>query len=366
VRIPVLITVRELDLGGIERDVARIAMGLDPLRFEPHVLTFRRGGLRFDELTKAAVPILHLPVGSLRKPSVAKLAFQLWRYMRKHKIQIAHSYDNTGPFVSIVAKAAGVPLVIASQLCHRSLLDRRSRRLLRVSNALADAILVNCKAVGEAMVEEAKVSPKRIELCYNGVDTAEFYSSQRSGTEVVVGTVCVQRPEKNLELLIDAFAQVRRQHDNVRLILVGSGEEAERLRARAAALNLSSSCEFVGATCDVASWMRKMTIFVLPSTSEAFSNAALEAMACGCAPICSRVGGMPELMGENGERGLMFESGNCRELAELIALLIRKPALRAEITDRALRYVRQNLTVTQFIRTTENMYERLLLVKKRG
>ena len=100
-------------------------------------------------------------------------------------------------------------------------------------------------------------------------------------------------------------------------------------------------------------------IFVLPSFSEAFSNSLLEAMACGCAVIGSRVGGTPELIGAE-ERGLLFTSGDAAELARKMSILIERESLRRELGGRAARFARENLTIDIAARRTAEIYEKLL------
>jgi hypothetical protein len=63
--IPVLLMVRELNLGGSERQMAEIAKALDRSRFDPRAGCFRPAGLRADDLRAAGVPIVHFPVPSL-------------------------------------------------------------------------------------------------------------------------------------------------------------------------------------------------------------------------------------------------------------------------------------------------------------
>src|SRR5271168_3289351 len=90
---PVLLTVRELHHGGIERDVTKIALHLDRSRFEPHVATYQAEGMRFEELIRASVPVLHLPVSSLKSPTAFSAAIRMRRYIRKHRIRLVHAYD---------------------------------------------------------------------------------------------------------------------------------------------------------------------------------------------------------------------------------------------------------------------------------
>jgi glycosyltransferase involved in cell wall biosynthesis len=368
--VPVLITARELDHGGIERDVAKIAMHLDRSRFEPHVAAFHAKGMRFEELRAAGVPILPLPLTSLASLAALQAALRMRRYIRTHGIRIVHSYDASGVFAVPIARALRVPVVIASQLSYRSLLDRKTWRLLRMTDPLADAILVNCEAIRRHMIEDEHVPAGRVELCYNGVDTTQFYPADTPkhdllrDSPLVVGTVCVLRPEKALPVLQEAFARVIPLEPNAKLLVIGSGPELPRLKENAARLGIAGASVFVPATPEVVPWMRSIDIFVLPSYSEAFSNSLLEAMACGCAVIGSRVGGTPEMIGEN-ERGLLFHSGNAGDLADQLTKLIVDRALRREFADRAARFVRQNLTIEIAARRTAQMYERLLQ-RKRG
>lgn len=77
--IPILLTVRELDHGGIERDVRKIALNLNRSRFEPHVASYKAEGMRFEELSRARVPFLHLPLSSLK--SLSAMTFALYTRM---------------------------------------------------------------------------------------------------------------------------------------------------------------------------------------------------------------------------------------------------------------------------------------------
>src|SRR5688572_17671595 len=90
---PVLLMVRELGIGGCERDLTKIAIGLDRRYFEPHVAAFHTEGLRTGDLRAAGIPILHLPVRSFQSPSAVAGARLMGGYIRRHRIQLVHSYD---------------------------------------------------------------------------------------------------------------------------------------------------------------------------------------------------------------------------------------------------------------------------------
>jgi glycosyltransferase involved in cell wall biosynthesis len=358
-----MLMARELDLGGVERDVAKIATHLDPTRFEPHVGSFSNRGMRYEELRAAGIPILHLPVKSLFSRAALSAAIRLVGYLRQHAIQVLHCYDVTGALGVPVARCAGVPAILASQLSYREILDWKTQLMLRMTDPLADAVVVNCEAIRQYMIDVEGVPARRVELCYNGVDIAQFYPAREprpaavAMAPLVVGTVCVLRPEKGLPLLQEGFARSTRPIGS-KLAIVGSGPELPELERNAATLGIADDSVFVPATREVARWMRAVDIFVLPSHSEAFSNSLLEAMACGCAVVGSRVGGTPELIGED-ERGLLFPSGDAGELARKISTLIRDQELRLKLAARAAHFARE-LSIEVAARRTAAIYERLL------
>jgi glycosyltransferase involved in cell wall biosynthesis len=360
---PVLLLVRELGIGGCERDLTRIALGLDRARFQPHVGCFRPEGFRGEELRRAGVPILALPVRSFRSPALLAGLAQMGAYVARHDIRLVHSYDvPTTIFGVPAARLFRVPVVISSQLGHRALPRPASRLALRLTDQLVDGIVVNCQAMRRHLVEDEKVSPHRIHLCYNGVDTAVFHPFGRArpailaSAPLVIGVVCALRPEKRVDLLLEAFAQVRPLQPGMKLVVVGSGGELPALQALACKLGLAADGIFQPATPEVAAWLRAIDIFVLPSSSEAFSNALLEAMACGCCPVGSRVGGTPELI-DDGERGLLFTPGSAAELAEKLRLLIAQPPLRARFAAAAAAFARERLHAGLAVSTMADLYE---------
>jgi glycosyltransferase involved in cell wall biosynthesis len=100
-------------------------------------------------------------------------------------------------------------------------------------------------------------------------------------------------------------------------------------------------------------------IGVVRSYSEAFSNWLLEAMACGCGVVGSRVGGTPELIG-NDERGLLFQPGDSNDLAAKLAMLIENESLRREFGAHAAEFARSKLSIEIAARRMAEIYEILL------
>lgn len=364
--------VRSLGEGGCERDAARIAVGLDRSRFEPHVAVFYAGGYRSAEVEAAGVPILSLPVRSLLNSTAWRGARQLGAYIRHHRIQLVHSLDiPLNLFGAPAARLYGVPVVITSQLSYRNMYTRSQQAVLRLTDRLSTRVVVNSRAVGESLERDLGLSRDKLFLCYNGVNPSDFFPGPgmrpaifRDAT-LIVGSVCVMRAEKRVDWILRAFARLYRLYPGARLLLVGSGPETQHLRQLCNQLGVQDVCHFEPGQADVADWMRTIDIFVTSSVSESFPNALLEAMACGCCVIGSNVGGIPELV-THGEDGLVFESDNPEDLFENLNRAATDSELRNRLRRQAVVTAHQRFSMQNALRRIETLYVSLLERKGRG
>lgn len=369
---PVLLMVRELGVGGCERDAAKMARFLDRRRFSPHVGCLRPNGIRTAELAAAGVPITTFPLHSLASPAAVWRAVRaIRRYLKEHRIEVVHAYDfPMSMFGAPVARMCGAPVVISSNLGYRDKVAGYTRELLFAADRLSDAVVVNSRAVQEHLVAYTKMRPEKTYLCYNGVETAVFYPKAEPRPEpvrdaaLVIGAVCALREEKRLDLLLEAFSRVQRRREGLKLLIVGSGNMLPRLEAQSARLGLGETCHFEPETADVAPWMRAIDVFVLCSSTESFPNALLEAMACGCCVIGSRVGGVPELI-ENGVSGLVFEPGDIDSLVDRLTTVVDNDELRRSMGQAAAKRAREEFSMEIAAQRTGALYEELLRRRNR-
>jgi len=364
---PILLLVRQLTIGGAERDVAKLARYLDRTRFQPHVACFYAQGERLEELKGAGIPILALPVRSFHNWTAVEGARLLRRYIRRHGIVLLQAFDApTSIFAVPLGRLLRVPVVIASHLFFRHLIAPPQYQALAAVDRLAHRIVVNAHAVERHLIEEHHVPKERIFVSYNGVETSVFHPGPEprppflAGASLIAGTVCVLREEKRLDLLLRAFAQTRHLDPRMKLLIVGGGDMLPAWLALRRELELEECCHFEPATADAARWMRLMDIFVLPSRSEGFPNALLEAMACGCAVIGSAVGGIPELI-DDGRDGFLFPPGDAGRLAGRLSTLVTDAELRHRMGSEAAAKARARFSMEITAARMERFYESLLL-----
>ncbi len=367
--LPIVLLSQSLDLGGSERQLAELAMSLDRRRFQPSVVCFNDRGIRADELRRAGVPVVEFPVRSFVRPDAIAVAWRFYNWLRRHRVAIVHAFDvPTVAFAVPVARAARVPVVLASQRGDRRLFTRAAQRGLRLTDRLADGVVVNSDYVRRVLVAEFGVRNDAIHTCPNGLDVAVFHPADQAAGEVlrltsraseglVVGFVAALRAEKSVGTLIDAFSRLSdRRHQ---LVIVGDGPCKAALQSQARGLALDDRCRFVDATSDVAPWYRAIDVFVLPSLNESFSNSLMEAMACGCAVVASNVGGNPELV-RDGVNGLLFDPANVVDLTERLETVLGDASIRRRLAAAAVRSIRERYTKQASAERFAELYESLV------
>jgi L-malate glycosyltransferase len=365
--VPILLACRQLTIGGSERQLAETARALDRSRFEPHVAVFHAEGVRMDELTRAGVPVLALPVQSFHDFTAVEGGRILRHYVRNHRIRLIHSFDvPLNVFTTFSFVMGRRPVILTSQRGHRTLSGSFYHRLSRVADRLTDGIVVNCEYMRRHLIQDENILPDLVDLCYNGVDTNRFSPGDGNrppnlrAASPLIGTVCALRREKDIPTLLGAFAAVHAVNPAARLVMVGSGPEQVALERIVRESGLTDAVVFEPATGDVAPWLRAFDLFVLPSREEALSNAIIEAMACGACVVASDAGGNPELTGENGERGMLFPVGDQQQLAAHLLELGSDPEARARISREARRWVEETLAIQVAANRMAGIYDKHL------
>src|ERR1700744_1312033 len=237
--VPILLLAHSLGHGGGERQLALTALNIDRSRFEPHVGCCE-GGFWVDRLREAGVRFFFMGPRSLLSPSALRETRRLRAYIREHGIRIVQTFDYSMNVLGVpAARSVRGVIVISNLRCHASLIPRRYRLLNLIAIRSSAAVVVNSEALRRHLHEDYSIPLRKIFTCYNGLDTEVFYSGSRTeSSSLVVGTVCVLRPEKNLALLLEAFEAVARHFHGIRLAVTGSGPEEPALRALAKTLRI--------------------------------------------------------------------------------------------------------------------------------
>jgi glycosyltransferase involved in cell wall biosynthesis len=331
---PVLLMTRSLDLGGSERQVAEVAMSLDQQRFRPAVGCFDSRGVRADDLRRAGIPVVEFPVRSFGSPRTVAVAWRFMSWLRRHHVALVHPFDvPTVLFAVPLARLARVPIVLSSQRGDRRLFSAGEQRALSVADRLVDGVVVNSNYIRRVLEAEFGLAGSSIHTCHNGLDTTIFHPGERRDGDaggLVVGIVAALRTEKSIETLIEAFSRLGEATHS--LVIVGDGPCKGALVEQARRLGVLERTTFTATTVDVASWYRRIDVFVLPSLNESFSNSLMEAMASGC---------VASLKGE-------------------LEAVLADAALRNRLAAAAIRTIEEGYTRKRSAQRFGDLYEQLL------
>lgn len=172
----------------------------------------------------------------------------------------------------------------------------------------------------------------KIDIVHCGVEPQRYRAETRPtvGKNLVyVGRV---EPVKGILVLLDAMAQLKREHSDIALTIVGDGSSRKKIEKQIDRLDLSAHVRLVGYKTqeEVAFLLAKADALVLPSFAEGVPVVLMEAMASGKPVVASRVAGVQELV-EDGVNGFTVPPGDVHSLAQHIGQLITDPALSAQM-----------------------------------
>ena len=139
--------------------------------------------------------------------------------------------------------------------------------------------------------------------------------------------------DKGVDLAIEAIAILNSENKNYKLTIIGDGPELQKLIMQAADLGISEHVTFLGSLKGGAlvEHLKQHQFMLIPSRwKEPFGVVALEAIACGCIPIVSDGGGLPDAVGN---AGLVFQRGSLVDLVNKIRTLLKDSILRGKLIE---------------------------------
>jgi glycosyltransferase involved in cell wall biosynthesis len=204
----------------------------------------------------------------------------------------------------------------------------------------AEAIIALSEGVAEDLVTNYSVSRNKIAVIPNPVDLAEIRQCIQEPVdhnwfvEPIPIVVAMGRfvPQKGFDYLLRAFALIHRYGLLVRLVLLGDGEERQRLESLAAELGIQEHVWFAGKQRNPFKYIARSTVFVLSSLHEGFANVIAEALACGCPIVSTDCPSGPAEILQNGKYGLLVPPRDENALSQAMLKLLANPPLRNELS----------------------------------
>jgi glycosyltransferase involved in cell wall biosynthesis len=192
------------------------------------------------------------------------------------------------------------------------------------------------------LVAKYGVAEAKVEVIANGVDTGRFQPGTGASPRRAIYVGRIEDLQKNVFLLPKILSRALRFDPEVHLTVAGSGPDLDRLRARFAAAGLDDHVNLAGRVDpeQIPALLQRHGVFILPSRFEGCSNSTLEAMACGCVPLLSRLPGISDEITVHGRSGLLFTPGDGNAMGSAWGRLARAEQdwarMRREARDRVV------------------------------
>jgi len=222
-------------------------------------------------------------------------------------------------------------------------------------------------AVSQITLNQAKNWPlvnNKLKLIYNGLTEPIFYSRLEARKKLMpdlspdtvwLGTIAELHRNKGLDVLIEAFARLAPNYPNLNLLIIGEGEERERLAMHIARHHLTNRIHLLGQVPEAARYLKAFDIFTLPSRTEALPYAVLEAGLASLPVVATRVGGIPEII-KNGETGLLVPPADPVALSNSLKTLLPERYRESTLGRHLKTFVQQNFSRAQMLAQTLALY----------
>jgi glycosyltransferase involved in cell wall biosynthesis len=321
----VLILCPQLRLGGAERHVAVLAPALRARGFDVAVVALVHGGPLLNQLRHAGV-----------RADCARMRSRVDLFGLRRALALAGPVADVVVSQSVNAHVVGALVARRTGAAHLAIehagrnlgMAAHRRVLVRLIAPRLDAVV----AVSASQLPELVrlgYAPEQLRVIANGVPepVVERARGEVRGelglaeTDFVALLLAGLRPEKRVELFIDAVAAARAREPRIRGVVAGGGSALQAVREHAAVLGATA---VLGERTDAPDLIAAADVLCLTSTTEGVPISILEGMALGTPTLATAVGGIPGVVGD-GESGVLVESGSVEAFAAALCGLARDP-----------------------------------------
>ena len=320
------------------------------IHFISYASPFRLRGFA-ERVTFHEVTQLDYPLFEQSSPYALALAVKQHEVAKREQLDLMHAHyaiphaatawlakqmlENEGLSLKIVTTLHGTDITLVGQ-------DPSYHTLTKFSIEQSDAVTAVSAYLRDETYRAFGCGQCDVRVIPNFISTADYHPARDDGFrrrlapagDRVLVHVSNFRPVKRVGDVVKIFATVRKKIPAT-LVLVGDGPDRDAAEQDVDTLGLRRDVRFLGKVENVGDVLRGADLFLLPSSTESFGLAALEAMACAVPVIASAAGGIPEVV-EDGKTGYLAQSGDVATMADRALRVLQNPAEQARMRAAAL------------------------------
>ncbi len=320
--------------------------------------------------TRDGIPVTYIPFVSPQRErhypgwgawAAPALALALARLRRSFPFDLIHAHNAVPAGDAVRRTHPRTPLIVSVHGGDVLYTSTRSGGVEAVARGLGAAALVLANSEGIAAMARAQ-GAHRTRVVHLGADLPATPRAPRPGGPATLVTVAHLVARKRHADVLRALAVLGARHPTLRYAVVGDGPERVALEGLAARLGVAERVDFHGqlAPEEAIEQARRCTLFVMPSTEEAFGVAYIEAMAAGVPAIGCRGEPGPEEIAAAGDGFMLVPPGDIERLTQRIDELLSDPQRLREAGQRARATVAENFTWSRCGEETLDAYRQVL------
>jgi len=361
-KLRVIHVVPDLGVAGAEKLVTDIISNYDQLHFEMAVLSLfaRKDTLYEKELAARQAKVYYLNKKEGLDLSIIK---KINRVFKDFKPDVVHTHRYVMKYVILPTLYNKIPVRIHTV---HNVADKELGKVnQQIQNFAYKYLNFKPVAISDRVKETIKqvYGLQDVSLIYNGIDVEKFAINDYNRDSPYLELIHVGRflPQKNHDMLIEAFRMIASRHDKVKLKLVGDGELRSAIEDKVKKYGLDNRVEFLGIRKDIPAILAASDIFVMSSSWEGLPLTVLEAMSAGLPIVATAVGGIPDVVKDN---GFLIENYRDVELfASKIEELILDKQLRLDMATLS-RKLSRRYDIKNTTREYQDLYLKMITEKK--
>jgi glycosyltransferase involved in cell wall biosynthesis len=293
-------------------------------------------------------------------------AWNVAEYVQKNNVDIIHAHL---PWAGLVAKCAGyltdVPVIYTEH-------NKQERyhvltRFLNLSTMnFARVVIPVSHDVQKSIQKNKPRLSANLQVILNCVDTDKYNPQNFNGNAVreqlgipsnafAIGTVCVFRPQKRLDLWLKVACQILKAKPNTHFIIIGDGPLKKELLEKPEILSLTGHLHFPGLQTEVRPFLSALNMYMISSIYEGLPIAMLEAMSMELPVVATQAGGINEVV-RAGVEGQLVNVDEVMKLSDCAVQLIENESLRIKMSKAARRRIVNEFSMAKMVKELESIY----------
>jgi glycosyltransferase involved in cell wall biosynthesis len=354
-------------LGGGERIVLKLAAELPRHGYRVSILTFSAHP-ESAALVDPPCPVYLLSLQKTYDLAAFKAAFALRHFLRREKVKIVQTFfESSDIWAGFVTKMMSNASLIWSRRDMGILRTGKHHRAYRLMAKMPDKVFAVSELVRQHGIEVDGIDPARVQTIYNGLTLSDWAIAPavKTSGRIFITTAGNIRFVKGHDVFLQAAALVVAKFPEVSFSIAGEVLEPAyfaELQQLVLDLDLADHFTFAGNITNLGEYLSAADIFVLPSRSEGFSNAIVEAMAVSLPVVATNVGGNAEAV-QDGVSGFIVPSEDPAALADAILALLSDPERARQMGAAGKKLVAEKFTTEAMMRHITDVYKELIATK---